>query len=325
MAGPLKITADNNLQEMTSGEQDYIEHVLLGDFASADTGVGTVSVNPGSTTGLTLIGTFTDTRRTEAVGTHPAAGTTTTVNTYNFYQDRQTASESISNRPVEYDGSSISEQTDATIDPLWIDSTQDNLVGAGLGSYVLQPSAPSGGTWTEKGTLTNTIIGGSSNTTKLWRKTVATSVPTTVRPLKLASSNVIQEMSDTEIKQFTPRLRNKIKAGIGQYQLATSAPGSGGTWAAAGSAFSDTRRQVTNQSYSGSYTGTYSQNFAGSYTGYYARYQAYTGQYLGNFAGTYTGYYTGYFSGTYTGSYTGATVQSATENASTLTLWVRTA
>ena len=29
MAGPLKITADNNLQEMTSGEQDYIEHVLL--------------------------------------------------------------------------------------------------------------------------------------------------------------------------------------------------------------------------------------------------------------------------------------------------------
>ena len=59
MAGPLKITADNNLQEMTSGEQDYIEHVLLGDFASADTGVGTVSVNPASTTGLTLIGTFT--------------------------------------------------------------------------------------------------------------------------------------------------------------------------------------------------------------------------------------------------------------------------
>lgn len=334
MAGPLKLDS-TNLKEMTVGEQDYISHVILTDFASSDTGIGTVQINPADTTGLTIIGSFIDTKRTEAVGTHPASGSTTTVSTYTFYQDRQTATESITARPVEWTGSDIKEQTDAVVDPLWINSTQDKLAAFGIGSYKLQPSAP-GGTWANKGTITNTDVGGASNSSTLWRNTSG-SAPTTVRPIKY-TTGVLQEMTDAEIEQWTPRFRNKVKDGIGQYVLATSAPGSG-SWTAAGSAFFDTRKQMSSVNYSGdysgTYTGTYAGNYTGTYTGTYANNFAlfyngragnwYTGYFSGNYSGTYTGYYTGSYTGTYTGTYAGQTIQSSNENVTNMTLWVRTA
>ena len=52
----------NTIKEMSTTEVQYVADLLLADFNSSDTGTGTVSVNPGSTSGLTLIGTFTDTK-----------------------------------------------------------------------------------------------------------------------------------------------------------------------------------------------------------------------------------------------------------------------
>ena len=100
MAQPLKVNAQNNLQEMGGSDTDYMVYHIGTTFASYDTGTGSVQVNPADTTGLTLIGTFTDTKRQDAVGSHPV-GTSVTSTTYNFYQDRRTHTEPSLEIPLE--------------------------------------------------------------------------------------------------------------------------------------------------------------------------------------------------------------------------------
>ena len=326
------------IQEMDSSDKDYIEHVILTDFNSLDSGVGTLAVNPASTSGLTLIGSFVDTKRPDAVGTHPVGTSVTTVSTFNFYQDLQSASESITNaiRPVALDGSAdIQRMADSKVNDDFIFSTQQNLYASGVGSYKLQPSAPTDGTWVSKGTITDTKISGGTNTSQLWRKSAPASTPTTVRPLKfVVSSGSLREMTDTEIKKFTPRLRNRIVAnGIGTYKVQANAPTSGGTWVQMGDTFTDTRHQVANQSYTSSFsntfTNTFTNTFAGFFSSTYNRFQAFTGSFIGSFSGSrtkfFTGSFTGTFTGFFTGSFTGLTVQSSTENVSSAKLWVRVA
>lgn len=326
------------IQEMDSSDKDYIEHVILTDFNSLDSGVGTLAVNPASTSGLTLIGSFVDTKRPDAVGTHPVGTSVTTVSTFNFYQDLQSASESITNaiRPVALDGSAdIQRMSDSEVNNDFIFSTQQNLYASGVGSYKLQPSAPTDGTWVSKGTITDTKISGGTNTSQLWRKSAPASTPTTVRPLKfVVSSGSLREMTDTEIKKFTPRLRNRIVAnGIGTYKVQANAPTSGGTWVQMGDTFTDTRHQVANQSYtsnfSNTFTNTFTNTFAGFFSSTYNRFQAFTGSFIGSFSGSrtkfFTGSFTGTFTGFFTGSFTGLTVQSSTENVSSAKLWVRVA
>mgnify|MGYP001413355967 FL=1 len=326
------------IQEMDSSDKDYIEHVILTDFNSLDSGVGTLALNPASTSGLTLIGSFVDTKRPDAVGTHPVGTSVTTVSTFNFYQDLQTASESITNaiRPVALDGSAnIQRMSDTEVNDDFIFSTQQNLYGSGVGSYKLQPSAPTDGTWVSKGTITDTKISGGTNTSQLWRKSAPASTPTTVRPLKfVVSSGSLREMTDTEIKKFTPRLRNRIVAnGIGTYKVQANAPTSGGTWVQMGDTFTDTRHQVANQSYtsnfSNTFTGTFTNTFTGFFSSTYNRFHPFAGYLIGSFSGSrtkfFTGTFTGTFTGFFTGSFTGLTVQSSTENVSSAKLWVRVA
>ncbi len=327
------------IQEMDSSDKGYISHVILTDFNSLDSGVGTLAINPASTSGLTLIGSFVDTKRNDAVGTHPVgAGAITTVSTFNFYQDLQSASESITNaiRPVALDGSAnIQRMSDSEVNDDFIRDIQQDIYEGGVGSYRLQPSAPTDGTWVSKGTITDTKVSGGSNTSQLWRKSAPASTPTTVRPLKfVVSSGSLREMTDTEIKKFTPRLRNRIVAnGIGTYKVQANAPTSGGTWVQLGDTFNDTRHQVANQSYTGffsnTFSGTFTNTFAGFFSSTYNRFQAFTGSFIGSFSGSrtkfFTGSFTGFFTGTFTNNFTGLTVQSGTENISSAKLWVRVA
>ena len=146
MAQPLKVNAGNNLQTMSVAETDYMVYRMGTTFASTDTGTGSVQVNPADTTGLTLIGTFTDTTRQDAVGSHPV-GTSVNSTTYNFYQDRRSYSEGSLEVPLEYNTSSgnIEQQSTAVINSTWIDRAQDTIVAMGsnaVGCYVLQPTAP---------------------------------------------------------------------------------------------------------------------------------------------------------------------------------------
>lgn len=81
MAIPLKFQSGANLglKQMSNTEITYSSHVILTNFAASNTGTGTLSVNPGVATGLTLIGTFTDTERPYNIGDHPVGTDVTTI------------------------------------------------------------------------------------------------------------------------------------------------------------------------------------------------------------------------------------------------------
>jgi len=297
---------------MSSADLDYSVHQILSAFASSDTDIGSIQVNPAITTGLTLIGTFTDTYLNATPGQHPI-GTTPVSTTYNFYQNLGSASESLT-RPIEY-SSGISEQTDTNLNASIISRALANLVSTGIGSYQLSPTAPTGGTWASKSTLTNYLDSATTNVTYLWKKTAAASTPSTVRPLKIdttTSPKSLKEMSDSEIQSLAARLKNQlVSTGIGKCAVQATAPTSGGTWVAEGVGFVDTTRTTSTQSYTGSYTGSYSGTYTGTYSGEVTKY--------------FTGYYTGSYSGAYSGSYSGITLNNDTSTVSTVYLWVRTA
>ena len=327
----------NTIKEMSNTELEYVSDLLLADFNSSNTGTGTVSVNPGSTTGLTLIGTFTDTARpgSNTPGTHPVGTTINSIATFNFYQDLQSVTENITVRPMmNTTGNDLQRMPDSNVNSDFILRTQQRLVNSGtfgIGSYKLQPSAPTDGTWVEKATLTNTLSN-ASNTTKLWRKSATGSTPTTIRPLKFDGTD-LQRMTDAEIKQYTPRLRNQIRQGVGQYKVQTNAPTSGGTWVIAGAQFDDTVYQVANQNFtsnfSNTFSGTFTNTFAGFFSSTYNRFQPFSGAFQGSFSGSrtkfFTGSFTGFFTGFFTGSFTGLTVQSSTQSQSNVKLWARIA
>ena len=327
----------NTIKEMSNTELEYVSDLLLADFNSSNTGTGTLSVNPGSTSGLTLIGTFTDTARpgSNTPGTHPVGTTINSIATFNFYQDLQSVTENITVRPMmNTTGNDLKRMPDSNVNSDFILRTQQRLVNSGtfgIGSYKLQPSAPTDGTWVEKATLTNTLSN-ASNTTKLWRKSATGSTPTTIRPLKFDGTN-LQRMTDAEIKQYTPRLRNQIRQGIGQYKVQTNAPTSGGTWVVAGAQFDDTVYQVANQNYtsnfSNTFSGTFTNTFAGFFSAVYNRFDPFSNAFQGSFSGSrtkfFTGSFTGFFTGFFTGSFTGLTVQSSTQSQSNVKLWARIA
>ena len=334
---PLKVKATGSpitsanisgLQTMTDAEvKNYIANVITEKFAAVTDGTGTAEINittNNSGTG-TSIGTFVDTTRNESIGTHPATGAVSTT-TYYAKQVTASATETIANRPLAWD-SRLEEMTDGDID-----STMDLCIDAMVaessytaGQYKLQPTAPSGGTWVARYTLTDTAQGGNT-VTYLWQKTAASSAPSAdYTPLKRFNGGNCKQMTEAEIEQMLPVFRNRIiETGIGTYKIQTDAP-SGGTWIQTGNAFTDTREEVTPQNYAGNFVGNFSGNFTGFYTGNYGGVAfsgfttAYTGSYSGtapyssNFIGTanYSGNYAGtaQYSGVYSGpaNYTGIT------------------
>ncbi len=368
MSGPLVITNNTSdtieLTQINSGNAvgydaaERVAKVLLDYFATitASSPVytsGAIVVNPSSTTGLTAIGSFTDTKRLNAVGSHPV-GTSVNSVTYNFYQDRAGNLDLGSGAPdpVYYNSAGnvkASDYYDATVDNAVVDAVLDIYVGnvasdVQNGNYVLQPSAPATGTWTSQFVLSNTKVDGSSDSTTLWRKTTAVGLPSgNRRPLKIenntSNSIDLKEFSDNDIlSRYKALMMNTMNSGKGQYEVSTSAPTSGGTWVAAGSAFNDTRYQVANQGYAGSrfhpyysiaffnVTTTSYASFSGSRT----TFTPFTGTPIytpGSFANSFTGYSTrsqSYAGGAnFSGSYTGLTVQSSTEINETKTLWIR--
>ena len=329
---PVSSSNFQGLQEMTDTEiEQYYSATLLKDFSdnTDGSGVGELNVTTDGSGAGTTIGTITDTKRNDAVGTHPTAGATTNVNVYTFKQVNSAASESITNRPVGYESSGtigIHEFTDSELDSDILDKVLGDLVAQGnyvTGQYSLSTSAPAGGTWTSRYTLIDTQVDETEATKYIWQKTTATTAAASdYKPVKVDGTS-LKEMSVAEMEQVVPNLRNRITdSTIGTYALQTSAPGSG-TWVQQGESFTDTRHEVGSQNYEGSYSGgytggytgakTYSGNYSGNYTGAYTGNYTGTSNYSGAYSGTYSGWYQadyeGYagtaYAGNYTGSYTG--------------------
>lgn len=297
------------LQEMTEGEiNQYLSYVITNKFATDADGTGTAELNVDTANALTgtSIGTWTNTIRNDAIGTHPTAGTTTDT-TYYFKQVTAAASESIANRPVGWD-SAIKEYDDSALDTDILDKVIEDMVtstGYTVGQYSLAASAPAGGTWTSRATITDSNQGGSTNL-YLWQKTAPTTAANSdLASLKLDGTNV-KMMSAAEIEQMVPNFRNRIiDSGIGTYKLQASAP-AGGTWVQMGDDLTDTRQEVASENYAGTYTGAFTGNYVGDYVGSYVGAKTYSGSYTGSFSGDYAGNYVGTsaYSGAYSGTYT---------------------
>ena len=317
---PVSSSNIQGLQEMTDTEiEQYYSAILTKDFADNHDGTNTGEINIGGSG--TTIGTATDTKRDDAVGTHPTDGASSTVTTYAAKQVETVVSESITNRPVGYESSGtigVHEFTDSELDSDILEKVVDDYVAQGnytIGQYSLNASTPSGGTWTSRYTLTDTQVDGTTANMYIWQKTAATTAAVTnYKPIKVKDSGAgLQEMTVAEIEQQMPNFRNHvISSGKGKYVLQAAAPGSG-TWVQQGDGggFTDTKKDVASQNYTGAYAGSYTGGYTGGYTGAktyggtYTGTSAYAGSYTGakSYAGTYTG--TSGYSGTYSGDYTG--------------------
>lgn len=341
-ASATPITSSNfqGLQTMSNADvKNYIANKITVGFAgAAGNGSNTADLNIDTANALsgTAIGTFADTDRDEATGTHPATGAITTTT---YYAKQITASDSgtITNRPLQYD-TAIQQMTDAQIRSDIIDQAVTAMVTESeytAGQYRLAGSAPSGGTWTSRYTITDVANGGNT-TYYIWQKTAATSTPNSdLRPLKTYDGNNVKQMTDTEIQEMIPYFRNRIvSTNVGTYKIQASSP-VGGTWVSMGSA-SDTREQVSSVNYTGSYSGSrtytnvayggtrtytpagYTNTFSGTrtYSTTYAGSRTFSGSYVTNFSGTrsyagsrtystsYTRFFGGFVGGTFAGSRT---------------------
>lgn len=308
------------LQEMTDTEiNQYLSYVISNKYADDWDGTLTGDLNVDTANALSgsAIGTFADTKRTEAIGTHPAAGTLSTT-TYYFKQVTSAASESITNRALGYDTNSLNEFTDAELDTDILDKVVTDMVTETdytVGQFHLAASSPSGGTWTSRYTITDTQVDGDTNTIYLWQKTA----PTTSANSDLASltyDSGVKMMTAAQIEQMVPNFRNRIvedyatTPGVGCYLVQSGTPSETGTWTQMGdtAGFTDTRHELADSDYAGSFTGnfdnTFSADFAGSFTGA----KTYTGSYTGSYSGEFTGNFVGTdnYSGIYTGVYSQA-------------------
>ena len=323
-AYPVSSSNFQGLQEMTDTEiEQYLSAIITKDFADNTDGTGTGELNvttDGSGAGTT-IGSITDTKRDDAIGTHPTDGATSNVNVYTAKQVTAAASESITNRMVGYETSGnvgINEFTDAELDTDIIDKVIADMVVLGnytVGQYHLSTSAPSGGTWTARYTLVDTQVDETEDTKYIWQKTAATSSAVdNYKPCKVEGSSGIKEMTVAEMEQIVPNFRNRIvenfasTQGVGTYKLQSGAPSETGTWTQMGDELKDTKQQVGSVNYTGAYSGSYTGNYTGGYTGAKNYAGAYSGNYSGNYTGTYTGTsaYSGTYAGNYTGTYTGS-------------------
>jgi len=355
MAGPIKIKAQSEtlangvqgVQELTEAEiKNYTANILTTKFASA-TDVGSLRVGTsGAPANFTSIGTFTNREMNNAVGTHPVDPSDFSSTVYTFSQGTATFLDGKTARPVRYNGTDLEQSTNAQIDEEVIDPCIKAMVDQDAntcGQYYLSGSAPAGGTWTSRGTITDTQVDGTDVTKTLWQKTAATTVPstTTNRTLvqTISSDLNLAEFEDYQIQQLEGMFRNRIAANnIGKYVVDTAAPGTG-TWQQMGETMTDQLKDTATYAYAGTYTGSftgfytasYSNIFSGSYSGTYRPSfngflgPSYTGSYTGVYNGSFLGSWAGSYSANYVGYYNGVTVISTSSTQESKKLFVRIA
>lgn len=313
------------------------------------TGIGSYALQPSSPSGTwTSIGTITN----SVIG---ATNTTT------LWRKTGGSTPTVV-RPLKYQTSpskSFKEMTDAEIQGL-TNRFRNRIISTEIGTYKLQTSAPSPGTWTTTGAafsdtrnaLSNIAYtgsyGGSFTSNYAGSYTGAYTRAFAGSYTGSYGASFTRAFAGTYSASYT-------RAFAGTYTGSYTGSFTGFYTGSYSRAFTGSYRPnfagflgpIYTGNYTGfftgSYTGTYTRAFAGTYTGNYTGSFSgtYTGNYTGSFAGTYTGTYAGSytgsfsgayagsysstFSGAYAGNYTGATIQASTDTVSTVSLWVRTA
>jgi len=329
----LKLEGTNgDLKQVTTTEEQYFAYQAgLQLSTAADTEPGCLKT--ASSGSPATVGTFTDTRFNEAIGSHGTLTTSSTATT--LYQSEGTAAEDGGDfrYPVEFvsnSGAELHEMTDAEVSALVDRLNSVIFTNDYPGTYKLATSAPSGD-YTQKiaGLFTDTKVNSSGNsetvnTYNLYRRTAMTA-PTAIRPVALKRSSGgtgtfqgIQEMSDAEIKYtFGQRAKTRImngSLGVGTYLIKSAtqgAPTDTGTWVAKGAAV-DTKNTTTNTDYTqdfvGDFGGNFTQDFVGNFTGNFET------TFTGDFTNTFTGDFVGNFIGNFTNTFTRDSTANFTNN-----------
>jgi hypothetical protein len=259
----------NTIQQFSSTDLDELAERVLRVMA-AGTYTGTITIGTSNP-----IGTFTDTYYNQAVGTNQDTGITTGSTVYTLSQV-MTATLGAASDPPMYVGldTSVSGQTilqeNLTTREQLADEILSRMVAGtgGTNSYYLGTSAPAdGATWVSLGSLLDTKTAGTITITdyKLWERTTSGATLTSKNPMKI-TSDPLQSFSDAEVEAIIKTIEQRIIAtGIGTYELATSAPGTG-TWTNAGT-ITDNIETLDSTTYLGPQTfqgGPYTLSYLGA-------------------------------------------------------------
>ena len=146
MGNPLRIKTTGGgtflgVQEMQTTEMDYAVHQILSEFSTSTSGLGTLNINGQGTS----MGSFTDTYRTESVGTHPAANNITS-QTYTLKQNLNSIAETSMVYPLFLNDSGYASEHSNTLNSVLISRALANLTSSGLGSvsytHLTLPTTP---------------------------------------------------------------------------------------------------------------------------------------------------------------------------------------
>ena len=348
---PLRLDSanDGNLKQMTTAEENYLAyhaglHLSVLDSSDVWPAITTTS------SGNSLVGTFTDTTFDDGVGTHGFSGGNVPVvqTTTSLYQREGVTDwhgDSADRRyPIEF----VDNSGDAEIhefDSSELDTISDRLIGRIMTSeypepYRLGTSAPNGDYSVYKsGVFEDRLQTGVSGTVYNLYVRSSMTAPATSRTVGIkrvsgatGTFQGLQEMTDVQIRySFGARLQSRImngNYGVGTYLLRSSAQGAPtetGTWLARGTA-TDTRRDVSDVDYTRTSTrtsgGVFTRNFEGNYTRVTSTRNS-TSVFTGNFTRDFLGNYTRVtstrtstqdFLGNYTGNFEGNYTRTFTGN-----------
>ncbi len=305
------------------------------------TGIGSYALQPSSPSGTwTSIGTITN----SVIG----ATNTSTL----WRKTGGTAPTTV--RPLKYQTSpskSFKQMTDPEIQG-FTNRFRNRIISTGIGTYKLQATAPSPGTWTTTGAAfddTRNALANISYTGSYGGSFTSSYAGSYVGSYSRSfagsysgsySSGYTGSYSGTYTRVFSGAYtgfytgsftgsytRTRSQGFTGSYQAVFGSylgPSYTGTYTAF---FTGFYSGAYTRAFTGFYTGNYTGSFTGSYAGTYTRSftGSYAGSYTGSFSGSYAGSYSSTFGGAYAGNYTGTTIQASTDTVSTVSLWVRTA
>lgn len=310
-ARPVQYLANGNIQEMSNS--DIITYMCPPIVQTMITGGAGGHYLGLTSSGAPATGTWVSTSTLD--DNYYNASNTLISDSYTLWQ-RTTGASTTNIRPLKKSGTSLREMSDTDIQNLY-QFVGEYIRTTGIGQYAVQTSAPSTGTWINRGSYTNTV--NNLVDTSYVGSYVGYFTATYTGAYTQAFTG---SYAGSYTQAFTGSYAGTYTGGFtsaftGAYTRAYNSPGHtsyGPTVTYASVPF--------NSTYTGIYNGTFSRTFTGSYVGTYSG--AFTGSYVGTYSGAFTGTYNTAYSGTFTGAYSGLTTQSSTTS-TTYYLWVRTA
>lgn len=230
MLYPVNFKTGGDLQPMTAAEFQTVANKVLEYFATVDGPGNIYTSDPGSGN---IIGNFINTSYAGNVGESNVTIISTEATLYQDLSYPTIVNDFPAVLVYDTNQSSLRLTADAEIDNFAANILHYGVTNEGPGSYVIDTSAPAGGTWSVVGTLTDVVSNATPSVSYNLYKKIAADAYTLTRPLKVSNVGLqvnIQKLTDAEINYLATRVRQQIvNTRIGEYAFQAAAPATG-TW-----------------------------------------------------------------------------------------------